>query len=126
MTLPASGAIAMSQVNTELGRGATTGISLGEAAVRNLAGRPSGAISMNDLHGKSSIWRGIITVGVDNVGTAETMWNGYNVGSTEWIAPAFGAMSDRASPVGTVMNFAWRYWGKLNLRHCRSSQEQTN
>lgn len=44
----------MSQVNTELGRSATATISLGESAVRTLAGVPSGAISMNDLRGKSA------------------------------------------------------------------------
>lgn len=45
----------MSQVNTELGRSATATISLGESAVRTLAGVASGAISMNDLRGKSAV-----------------------------------------------------------------------
>lgn len=53
MTLPASGAISMSQVATELGIG-TSGISLNLASVRTLAGRGSGAISMSDLRGKSN------------------------------------------------------------------------
>lgn len=53
MTLP-TGTISMSQVNTELGRSATATISLGESAVRTLAGVASGAISMNDLRGKSA------------------------------------------------------------------------
>lgn len=43
----------MSQVNTELGRGSTTNISLNETAVRTLAGKASGQISMSDLRGKS-------------------------------------------------------------------------
>lgn len=53
MALP-TGTISMSQVNTELSRSANATISLGEAAVRNLAGRPSGSVSMNDLRGKSA------------------------------------------------------------------------
>ena len=44
----------MSQVNTELGRSATASLNLNEAAVRSLAGIPSGAISMNNLRGKGS------------------------------------------------------------------------
>ncbi len=54
MTLP-TGTISMSQVNTELGRSATATISLGESAVRTLAGVPSGAISMDNLRGKSAV-----------------------------------------------------------------------
>jgi len=45
----------MSQVNTELGRSSTATISLGETAVRTLAGVASGAISMNNLRGKSNV-----------------------------------------------------------------------
>ena len=44
----------MSQVNTELGRSATASLNLNDAAVRSLAGRPTGAISLNDLRGKGS------------------------------------------------------------------------
>lgn len=54
MTLPSSGAISLSQVNTELNQSSTGQISLGDANVRALAGVPSGAISMSNLHGKSS------------------------------------------------------------------------
>jgi len=53
MALP-TGAISMSQVNTELGQPATNTISLGQTSVRALAGVPSGPISLASLHGKSS------------------------------------------------------------------------
>ena len=57
MTLPSPPAsISMSQVNVELSLPATTLITLNQANVRNLAGKPTSnsQISMSDLYGKSS------------------------------------------------------------------------
>jgi hypothetical protein len=54
MTLQSSGAISLSQVNTELGLSATSPLALGAANVRGLAGVASGAIGMNSLYGKSN------------------------------------------------------------------------
>lgn len=52
MTLPLSGTLALSDVNTELGRASTTTISMNETAVRALAEVPSGQISMSNFYGK--------------------------------------------------------------------------
>ena len=62
MALPSSGSITMAQVNVELGKAANAGITMNDSAVRALAGVPSGAISMSNLHGKSSEVRYINTV----------------------------------------------------------------
>lgn len=53
MTLQSSGAISLSQVNTELGLSSTAQISLNDSAVRGLAGVASGTISMSNLYGKT-------------------------------------------------------------------------
>lgn len=55
MTLQSSGAISLGDVNVELGRSSTANISLGETAVRTLAGVASGAISLSNLYGKSNV-----------------------------------------------------------------------
>jgi hypothetical protein len=54
MVLP-TGQISMSEVNTELSLAATTTISLNQTNVRTLAGVASGAISMDNLRGKSNL-----------------------------------------------------------------------
>jgi hypothetical protein len=53
MTLPASGIMSLSQVNTELGHAAGTILSMGDADVRDLFGVPSGIMSMSDGYGKT-------------------------------------------------------------------------
>ena len=53
-------------INTELGRAANTPISLNDPAVRQLAGKPSGTISMRDFHGKS--YGGLLVAGSGGLG----------------------------------------------------------
>lgn len=52
MTLPTSGAISLSSVNTELGRSNTLQINLNEIKVRTLAQKDSGQVNLSDLLGK--------------------------------------------------------------------------
>lgn len=54
MTLQASGAISLGNVDVELGQTATTPISMGSGSPRTLAGVPSGAISMSNFYSKSN------------------------------------------------------------------------
>lgn len=54
MTLPASGPISASQVNTELALSSTVQISFSQTIFRALAGILSGDISMSSLRGKSN------------------------------------------------------------------------
>lgn len=54
MTLPASGAISLSQVNVELGLSSTASINMGASNVRTLFGVASGAISMSNGYGKAN------------------------------------------------------------------------
>jgi hypothetical protein len=54
MTLPASGAISLFDVNVELGRTGTTQIALGDTIVRTLFATASGAVGLNVGYSKSS------------------------------------------------------------------------
>lgn len=80
MTLPASGAISLSDVNTELGYSSTAQISLNDSAVRTLAGVSSGAISLQDLQGKSNTFSFTISSNTADVNLRTAAlaagWNG--------------------------------------------------
>lgn len=80
MTLPASGAISLSDVNTELGYSSTAQISLNDSAVRSLAGVSSGAISLDDLHGKANTFSFTISTNTADVNLRTAAlaagWNG--------------------------------------------------
>lgn len=54
MTLPVSGTISLSQVNTELGNASNANISLNQANVRSLFGKASGVIALSDGYSKSN------------------------------------------------------------------------
>ena len=55
MALQSSGAISLNDVNVELGNSGTASINMGSAAVRDLFGIASGAISLSDGYGASSV-----------------------------------------------------------------------
>lgn len=63
MALPSTGLISLGMINTELTKTATTPISLNDAAVRLLAGKASGPISLSDLRGKTFYPTGILVAG---------------------------------------------------------------
>jgi hypothetical protein len=97
MALPASGAISLSAVNTELGLSATAVISLNDAAVRTLFGVASGAITMNDGYGKSnSIPPTFVAAGSGATGCWSTdngaSWTSSTMpgGTGNWFAIAWG------------------------------------
>ena len=71
MPLPSSGAISLSQVNEALLYASNAVISLNDSAVRNFFQKPSGAISLSDGYGKSSV---VTLTGQSHSGT----YGGYN------------------------------------------------
>lgn len=72
MTLPVSGSLSFNQIRSELGLGGA--LSLNDTAVRALAGKPSGIISVSDLFGKSALphLSNPFYVGQDNFETRTT------------------------------------------------------
>lgn len=78
MTLQSSGAISINNINIELGSASGTTRSLGDTSSRNLAGVPSGAISLSNFYGKSNVQEVIF----DNSGGAWGNWQNQNLWNT--------------------------------------------
>jgi len=127
MTLPASGAITLRDVNVELGLPAGNAISLNDAAVRTLFGKASGAISLVDGYGKSSLvfaFNNANNFSISNYGDGEY---GYSYthfasdGSIFYETYAAGATSWGASPtsflaptgVGAAAGYSIQFVGTL-------------
>lgn len=92
MTLP-TGTISLSDANVELGRSSSAMISLGETAVRGLAGKPSGAVSMNDLRGKSA--RTVSITLINN----QTIYSGPN----QYSRLTFMASASDGAPISSIV-----------------------
>jgi len=108
MTLPLSGYIAMSQVNTELQRTINNPITLNDGAVRALFGIPTGLIKLSDGYGKTNAFVFNKTISTDTFDynlRADAVAAGWNqsiplyanitiagaatIGSTATYAPSF-------------------------------------
>lgn len=99
MTLPVSGPLSASQINVELGRAVGAAFSMNDAAVRGLAGKPSGLISFSDLLGKSArtyVYDANLVVGASTSAA----------GSTGYFYGEGGNLTPRAINVaGLLINF---------------------
>jgi len=84
MTLPASGAISLNNVNVELGLSGTASISMNDANVRSLFAVPSGQISMSN--GYSKTWRnGSTSARAATSAQAIKQATGTSTSTTYWI-----------------------------------------
>lgn len=115
MTLP-TGTISLSQVNVELGLSATAAISLNDAAVRALAGVPSGQIGMNNLQGKSNAFAYTIASNQNNLDLrSNALANGWNGSSTLTVTVASGVTISATSNGSYAMTISGSFPGGLTL-----------
>lgn len=108
MALPV-GQISMSQVNTELSIPSTTTITFNQANVRNLAGVPSGVISMANLQGKSAVFTTTISANQTNLDLYTYATSvGYSSGAAQiTIAPGVYVYSTSTASAGLTIPAAF-------------------
>jgi hypothetical protein len=99
MTLPASGAISLSQVAGELAIGLSS-VNLNDSRLRGLAGKASGVISLNDFHGKSNITPPTGTRSVGHT-VSSTITVTLNLNSDGTISTSTSGGIDHGDSVGT-------------------------
>lgn len=110
MALPTSGPISFNAINVELGVAGTTQASLGQPSYRNLAGVPTGAISLNNFYGKSSVFNGTITTNQKELNLrAWALANGWNgvVAATITINSGVYIWSDNTGVAGLTIDGSW-------------------
>ncbi|MCL1038331.1 hypothetical protein L2750_14450 [Shewanella submarina] len=112
MALPSSGKITAAMINKELGRAENAPFSLNGAAERALAGKPTGAISFADFHGKSSMPSWVINVGLyETTGTFGTQ----NVGFSNTTVLKYGSINPTyLTHKGKKLNWAYFHSVKSN------------
>ena len=125
-TISIGGSTANRSINLELGRSATTSSNLNETALRTLAERSSGSISLSHFHGKSdNLWSFTVTNGYaqDNwcmLKSCTTIylhgyanyWNGNVTGGPLYQANGYGSVTDTTCNFksgATIKALSWRY-----------------
>jgi len=114
MTLPASGPLSMSQVNSELALVSTTQLSFSQTVLRTLAGVLSGDISMSSLRGKSNRKSISLTVNAStneyNVYSSASATGNYVAGTSDIVLTigvgVYISSSSEAAPALTVSGFS--------------------
>ena len=96
MALQASGAIALSDVNVELGYSSTATIALNDAAVRALFDIATGAISMSDGYSKSS-----------SLGNVENFFSAYTYDGNIRYSSSDGTVRSEKTDVPLANTAAW-------------------
>ena len=116
MALPASGAISLGQVNTELGISpSTTSINMNQASVRTLFAVASGPIAMSNGHGKSAASPPVFP-SVTNYPVNDRSWSGGGEGiaiNSSYYSPTPSASGSvtwaYAAATGGGITYEWQF-----------------
>lgn len=102
MTLAASGAISFYDLNVELGLSGTAQVSFNDSDLRSFLGKDTGAISLDDAHGRS---QASITIGSDqynyDIYTAVVNAGKYSSGKTRVVATIDGGVVVGSTSTGS-------------------------